>query len=118
MADDYNKPNVVLPLAASYNPRGVEGFTATFQQNKDQRKVNSLYEQVGDQLYLKKRPGFLDSGVVLGASASEAPMLISNGIASGEYWTFTAHGGVVRVHSGGNPSTTVVTGSAGVYPAF
>ena len=39
-----NKPNLVLPLAASYNERGVLGYGTSVTSGKDQRKVNCMYE--------------------------------------------------------------------------
>ena len=58
-----DKPNVVLPLAHSYNERGVQGYTHAVTNGEDQRKVNCFYEPVKNNmtgkgtLTLSKRPG-------------------------------------------------------------
>ncbi len=81
---DIYKPNLVLPLASSYNERGVNGFTTTFTNNVDQRKVNSWYEIASNSLtgkrtvYLSKRPGGVDSGVTLQCAASDIPYLMAD----------------------------------------
>jgi hypothetical protein len=66
-----DKPNLELPLAASYNSRGVAGFTNTVTNSLDQRKVNAVYELYKnpltgkDTLYVVKRPGVADVGFKL-----------------------------------------------------
>jgi hypothetical protein len=56
-------PNIVLPLASSYNERGVAGYTHTVTNSEDQRKINCFYEPVKNAvtgkgtLVLSKRPG-------------------------------------------------------------
>jgi len=45
-----DEPNLVLPLATSYNERGVAGFTHTVTNSEDQRKVNCIYEPVKNMM--------------------------------------------------------------------
>jgi hypothetical protein len=60
-------PNLVIPLASSYNERGVAGYTHTVTNSEDQRKINCFYEPVKNAatgkgtLTLSKRPGVTDS---------------------------------------------------------
>lgn len=73
MSDDFNKPNVSVPLAMSYDTRNVKGKTA-MQGGIDQRKVNYFYDVVRNggtgnaTLELVKRPGVTRSSpIVIGA---------------------------------------------------
>src|SRR5258706_3132841 len=58
-----DEPNLVLPLASSFNERGIAGFTHSVTNSEDQRKVNCYYELVKNALTgkgtltLSKRPG-------------------------------------------------------------
>ena len=58
----FSKPNLQLPLAVSYNNRGISQNNV-FTTGLDQRKINCIYEPVanavsgGTTLYLAKRPG-------------------------------------------------------------
>src|SRR3990167_10918961 len=69
-----DKPNVVLPLAYSYNERGVQGYTHAVTNGEDQRKVNCFYEPVKNNmtgkgtLTLSKRPGASICTATLGFS--------------------------------------------------
>src|SRR3990167_5049680 len=78
MTDEFNKPSLGLPLGASYNARGIAGFTNTITNAIDQRKINSIYEPVknattgGVTLYLAKRPGVADVGSTYGTTGQVA----------------------------------------------
>jgi hypothetical protein len=71
-----DQPNVVLPLATSYNERGVAGYTHTVTNSEDQRKINCCYELVKNPitgkgtLSLVKRPGVTINASTYTASAS------------------------------------------------
>ncbi len=60
-----DEPNLVLPLASSYNERGILGYTHSVTNSEDQRKVNCFYELAKNAmtgkgtLTLAKRPGVL-----------------------------------------------------------
>ena len=61
--DDFNTPNLVLPMAVSFNERGQDGYNSSYTNNTDQLVINGFYEEqsnaiVGNRtIYLKKRPG-------------------------------------------------------------
>lgn len=67
-----DEPNVIIPLATSYNERGVQGFTHSVTNSEDQRKVNCLYELAKNPmtgkgtLTLAKRPGVTLYGTTYG----------------------------------------------------
>ena len=118
--DDFNKPNVVLPMTASLNQRGIEGFTA-FDADKDQLKVNTLYEMVGREVYLKKRPGFYDGGLTLGtASASDQPLYCVDPVSFDDLvWMLSnTAAGAIRAHTIGGVTHNIVSASAGTYIPF
>lgn len=130
MALDINTPNVVLPLASSYNERGVAGYTETVTNAKDQRKINSMYEVATNRatgkstLYLVKRPGFEQGGDDYGATgqrpylATIAPGIVSpSGLGFSNYWLFSTSGNDSRA-SNGTGTTTVIASAAGYAPTF
>ena len=69
-----DKPNLVIPLANTYNERGIAGSTNTITNSIDQRKVNCVYDNsanhvTGSQtLRMVKRPG-VTSGTINGTLA-------------------------------------------------
>jgi hypothetical protein len=73
-----NKPNLNLPLASSYNERGVAGYTNTVTNRIDQQKVNSYYEVTKNsitgqgRLNLTKRPGVKLNSNFFGVSSQAA----------------------------------------------
>lgn len=75
-----DKPNWTAPLAASFNTRGIQGYTAVVTNSQDQIKINSVYDVVQNiatgksTLYLRKRPGF-QSSAITGGSAAHIPYL-------------------------------------------
>ena len=125
MADGFNKPNLVIPLAASYNTRGVQGFTNTVTNALDQRKINSIYVPVHNSMtgkqtvYLAKRPGVDDSGQTYGATAQvgylvhHAPAIFGT---STNVWVFSTSGDDIRASS--TATTTVIVAAAGSHPAY
>jgi hypothetical protein len=81
VADDYNKPNVSLDLAPSYDTRKVLS-RVQMQSGIDQRKVNCFYDLIKNEttgrmtLELVKRPGVASRQNV--AAVSGAQYLINN----------------------------------------
>lgn len=75
-----DEPNLIVPLASSYNERGVQGFLHSNTNSEDQRKLNCIYEFVKNPatgkgtLTLSKRPG-VTLLTTLGTSG-QAPYLI------------------------------------------
>ncbi len=84
--DQFNRPNVVLPMAASINVRGLSPYTSLLSGAPDQLKINCYHENLGNPVsgqtvnYLLKRPGthVVNVGTVPAASASsgDIPFLI------------------------------------------
>src|SRR5258706_4423579 len=80
-----DEPNVIIPLASSYNERGITGFTHAVTNSEDQRKINCFYELVKNAmtgkgtLTLSKRPGVTDSsgGLGWGATGQDVYLIIS-----------------------------------------
>lgn len=72
------KPNLNMPLATSYNERGVAGFTHTQTNSEDQRKINCFYEVMKNpltgqgKLSLSKRPGVTINASSFGLSTQAA----------------------------------------------
>jgi hypothetical protein len=79
-----DEPNLTVPLAVSYNERGVAGFTHTVTNSEDQRKVNVTYEPVKNQmtgkgtLTLVKRPGVTEKVGAHGTN-TQSVFLIAKG---------------------------------------
>lgn len=121
-----DEPNVLIPLAASYNTRGVAGFTNAFSNAWDQRKVNSIYEVARNAmtgkttLYLAKRPGTADVGSTYGTTGQVAHlwemMPGSTDISATNFWVFSVNGNDVRASS--TTTTTVIMTAAGYAPVY
>lgn len=114
-----DEPNMVVPLAASYNTRGNLGYTQAVNSQRDQRKVNSIYEPVKNALtgkttlYLAKRPGVqLDS--TCGVSG-QVPYLLETAASGTSPWVFSVSSGSFRVSS---TTSTVTISSASFNPAY
>lgn len=116
------EPNIRLPLAASYNTRGVAAYTNTVTNALDQRKINSFYEPItnhltgGTTLYLVKRPGVADV-ITYNGSASQVSYLAS--LAPGatiNRWLFSVLTDDVRASTSAT-TTTIVTAS-GYTPTY
>lgn len=118
------KPNLNLPLASSYNERGMSGFTNTVTNRIDQQKINCFYDITKNsvtgagKLDLTKRPG-VTSGGTFGTSSQAAYAVIfppGSGLGSNP-WLFSRNGNDVRVS---DTSTTKVIFSSGAvyYPIF
>lgn len=121
------KPTMVMPLAASYNPRGVTGYTNTVTNALDQRKINSIYEPLKNAttdkatLYLTKRPGVVNSGSTFGTTGQVA-YLASLGAGlfaktAASVWVFNVASDVVRASNSAGTNTSIVT-EAGLLPAY
>src|SRR3990167_8119999 len=122
---DLNTPNLTLPLAASYNTRGIEGFANTVTSALDQRKINSIYEPITNAatqqqtLYLAKRPGVDDSGQSYGTTAQVGYLVhAAPGVfgSSTNQWVFSVSTNDIRASS--TSTTTVVATAAGYAPAY
>lgn len=115
-----------LPLAVSYNSRGIAGFTNTVTNAIDQRKINSIYEPIRNALtgrntlYLAKRPGVADVGSTYGTTGQVAYLLeIAAGAstnAAANRWVFSTNGDDIRASD--TSTTTVIATAAGYAPAF
>lgn len=120
------KPNMTLPLASSYNERGVAGFTNTVTNALDQRKINSMYEVAqnagtgGKTLYLVSRPGpAVESGSY--GSSGQVGYLVSlkpgaTSVAASNAWVFSTSGNDIRASD--TSTTTVIATASGYAPAY
>lgn len=121
-----DEPNVVLPLAASYNTRGIAGFTNAVTNAIDQRKINSTYDVVKNALtgkptlYLVKRPGVADVGSTYGTTGQIAYLWeVGAGAttnAAANRWVFSTSGNDIRASD--TSTTTVIATAAGYAPTF
>ena len=119
-------PNVILPLAASYNVRGIQGYTNTVTNAIDQRKVNSIYNAVKNSLtgnttlYLSKRPGVDIDAASLGTTGQVAYLAnlgaSLGGLAITNVWLFSVSGNDVRASN--SAGTTTVIETAANYKPF
>jgi hypothetical protein len=125
---EIDKPNVVLPLAESYNTRGTDGQNTAITKSKDQRKINSVYEVASNSIsgqrsvYVAKRRGISrEIGVTYGVS-SQTPYLITRkpGTASslfpGNHWLIAVSTSTINAIS--SSSTTPIMTSGFARPAF
>jgi hypothetical protein len=69
---------MIVPLAVSYNTRGIEGAANALTNSVDQRKINCIYEPIKNAvsgqatLYLAKRPGTQIENGQFGTSSHRA----------------------------------------------
>jgi hypothetical protein len=121
-----DEPNVTIPFAASYNTRGIAGFTNAVTNALDQRKINCAYELYKngisgkDTLYLVKRPGVADVGSTYGTSGQAGYLWeVAAGAstnAAANRWVFSTSGNDVRASD--SSTTTVIVTASGYAPAF
>src|SRR5260221_9836332 len=84
-----DEPNVIIPLASSYNERGVAGYTHSITNSEDQRKINCFYELAKNPmtgkgtLTLSKRTGVTLSGNILGTTLQTAYLILDLNIGGG-----------------------------------
>lgn len=122
-----DKPNLVIPLANSYNPRGIAGFTNAITNVIDQDKVNCIYFPVKNAmtgkvtLYLAKRPGVTDSGETFGTTGQVAYAVNFKpgytGVTAANLWVFSVSGNDVRASDNAG-TTTVILSSANFIPRW
>ena len=126
-----DKPNFVVPLAVSYDERGVDGAASSFTSGLDQKKVNCVYEPVINSftgkrtLKVVRRPGCSDSaGGTTAGTTSEVPYLVavapgfSNNVFSGaNQWVVSKNGNDIKVADTSATITTVLT-SASYQPTY
>lgn len=118
------KPNLVLPLAISYNERGVDGFATTVTSGKDQRKINSMYEPIKNALtgkttlYLTKRPGVILSATTLGSGGTSYLIALRPDVS--DVSAITAADYVLYAKSGNNinANANTIVAEAANYPAY
>ena len=121
-----DKPNLILPLASTYNPRGVASFTTTLTNAVDQRKINSMYDLAKNPVtgkltpYLVKRPGVTLNAASFGTSGQNGTLVaLPPGVATDidtNPWVFSQSGNDVRASS--SATTTVIATAAGFWAAF
>lgn len=128
-----DEPNVTLPLAISYNERGVTGFTHTVTNSQDQRKQNCFYELSKNPmtgkgtLTLSKRPGVtVDAGTYFSDTTQSVYLTIlldnpaptvGKGIGTLSPIIITVStGGNIQAAAGGRADTIVAAGN--LLPAY
>lgn len=121
-----DQPNLVLPLAMSYDTRPIAGFTNAVTNALDQRKINVCYMPVKNALTGKvtlrvaKRPGVADVGSTYGTSGQVAYLWdVGAGVttnAAANRWVFSTSGNDSRASDAS--TTTVIATAAGYAPAF
>lgn len=127
MSRDLDKPTLNIPLAASYNERGIAGFTNTITNGLDQRKINSIYEPVQNALsgnttlYLSKRPGVSSTALSYGVSSQTAHLWEtkpspSASLAETDFVVFSTLNNDVRASD--TVTTITVTTLASYKPAY
>src|SRR5258706_9555591 len=78
-----DEPNVIIPLASSFNERGITGFTHSVTNSEDQRKINCYYELAKNALTgkgtltLSKRPGVTLGTGTYGTSAQTSYLVLN-----------------------------------------
>lgn len=122
-----DEPNLIVPLAASYNTRGILGYTQAVTNADDQLKINSVYEPVMNSatgkatLYLCKRPGVTEFVSTFSTSSNVSYLY------EGSPGNFPLSGsGAVIFYTDGNDvraagratSTNITTNAVGYAPAF
>lgn len=113
MADKFNKPNVVIPLAMSYDTRS-EQSREYMEDAIDQRKINCFYDLIRNSttgrstLELVKRPGIrlYNSIQVTGTQR-----LVENIKDDTGSWIVSSDGSTTRVYDtgAGNPTSTITS---------
>jgi len=119
-----DEPNLVLPLASSYNERGVAGFTHSVTNSEDQRKVNCFYELAKNALTgkgtltLAKRPGVTIDASTYGSSSQLSYIVLNPvGNAPAARIVFNVLSGDVRSSTAAN-NVVIVTGVGNAFPIY
>jgi hypothetical protein len=118
-----DEPNMIVPLAASFNQRGIKGYTQAVVNEDDQIKINSVYEPYTNALsqkttlYLAKRPGVVEQGGNTYGSSTNIAYLHEPGPDENTHIVFYLHGTDIRA-ANASVSTNVTTGAVGYAPAF
>lgn len=114
------KPNLVFPLASSYNPRGVAAYTNVA---KDQRKLNCHYEITASALgkttvWLTKRPGVSVNAGTFGANTQVQWLCVTapTKFALDNPWVIVKDGNAIKGVS--DAAATTILSSADHNPAY
>lgn len=121
-----DEPNVIIPLASSFNERGIAGYTHSVTNSEDQRKINCYYELAKNALTgkgtltLSKRPGVTIGTGTYGTSA-QTSYLVLNTLFGAQivHAVFYLVSGDVKVSSETSTATILSPAtSPNVYPSF
>ena len=132
-----DKPNLILPLALTFNERDTLGYTSSFTNGRDQQKKNMFYEIAKNPLTqkgtltLSKRPGVTIDADTFGAVSSQAAYLVisdlGKGAASGDnpivfstatIGTGQTNGTIIASNSASTATVHSASSAAGLVPAF
>src|SRR5258706_13540460 len=119
-----DEPNVIIPLASSFNERGIAGFTHSVTNSEDQRKINCYYELAKNALTgkgtltLSKRPG-VTLGTGTYGTFAQTSYLVLNTLRGGDI----AHAVFYLVSRDAKVSSETSTGTilspaTNLYPSF
>jgi hypothetical protein len=121
-------PNVIFPLATSYNERGVAGYTHVVSNGEDQRKVNCIYELSKNPmtgkgtLTLSKRPGVTINSNSFGSSSQTSYLIadMTQQIIDGTEWNVVISKTSSNVVQSSTHAATwnITTAGPGFFPTF
>lgn len=117
---EIDKPNVSVPLVASFNQRGLAGYTQAVTNSDDQIKLNSIYEPIQNAatgkntLYLSKRPGVKLLTGTWGTSSQISYLHDIDVDGAGPVLFYTVGDDIITE----NGASTLITTAAGYAPAF
>ena len=118
-----DEPNVILPLATSYNERGPNGYVASITNGIDQRKVNCFYEPIQNSqtgkttLYLRKRIGIIAGTALAVTVTTYRPYLMETQPDNGTLPWVIGLSGISTVATNSVASTNVLA-STNMWPGF
>ena len=124
MAERIDKPNFIVPLANSYNPRGNAGYTQVVTNELDQRKINLYYEVSKNSLTgetalsLALRPGARESGAGAHGTSGQSSQAMVNapGTNQNAMWVFSTLNDTVRASN--TTQTTTFLSAANYRPTY
>lgn len=118
-----DEPNLVIPLASSYNERGVTGYTHSVTNSEDQRKLNCFYELAKNAmtgkgtLTLAKRNGVTVEANNWGTSTQDVFLIIKGGATPIAPWLVVKIGNDTKLATSSGLSWLILTSSTH-NPAF
>lgn len=119
-----DEPNLIVPLAASYNTRARISYTDYLTSPRDQVKVNCVYEIAQNPItgnttpYLAKRRGVGTVRTGMGTSGQTAWLVEYNPNFSGQPWLFNQSSNDLRVSDSSASTVVILTTTSTITPAY